>query len=383
MKSLRNIYVTNQIKHNLACSIALFLLAIFCVNMSNCRQVTVPTQGIMVSTSDSPQSSGGTAQTFAFLPDVPVQQGHIEGLGGMINEGARPGTAPAISANANIWVVAYWGGAPGFNFLHFFVSENGRLWNRAGKDFTTDSSQLDDNSRPSLTFFQPTQTWFVAFRDSSNVIQIAQYEIRCVPAQGGGCEEESRVGGESIKRFISSRVGNVINTGLTTHRAPTLSFVDGTLVLAFTPLNSATLSVATSINGTAFTTPTPALVNGSPITCDAGAPYLNNMLGLFLATAEVKTLTPSSIGIDIKILSSRDGLNWTLIRIIDSGNGTATGTVNPSIAGPESEMIVAYRTDGQRETSVRRSGGIGNPQSFPTDTLGSVGLAWGPPRTRP
>ncbi|MEK7724719.1 MAG: hypothetical protein AAB336_10250, partial [Acidobacteriota bacterium] len=164
---------------------------------------------------------------------------------------------------------------------------------------------------------------------------------------------------------------------------PSRSFVEGTLVLAFIPLSSTTLSVATSTNGITFTSPTRALVNGTPITCDAGAPYINNMLGLFLATAEVKTVTPSSTGIDIKLFSSRDGINWTLMRTIDSGTGTSTGTVNPAIAGPESEMLVAYRTDGQRATSVRRSGGIGNPQSFPTDTDGSVSFAWGPPRTRP
>lgn len=383
MKTLRDIYFTNQIKSNLACFIALFTLAIFCVNMSNCRQVSVPTQGIMVSTSDTQLSSGGTVKTIAFLSDRPVEQGHIEGLGGMINEGARPGTAPAISANSNFWVVAYWGGEPSFNFLHFFVSETGRLWNRAGRDFTTGSSQLDNNSRPSLTFFPPTQKWFITFRDSTNAIQIAQFEIRCVSAQGGGCEEETRIEGESIKKFTISRIGDVTNTGLTTQRAPSLSFVEGTLVLAFIPLNSTTLSVATSTNGITFTSPTRALVNGTPITCDAGAPYINNMLGLFLATAEVKTVTPSSTGIDIKLFSSRDGINWTLMRTIDSGTGTSTGTVNPAIAGPESEMLVAYRTDGQRATSVRRSGGIGNPQSFPTDTDGSVSFAWGPPRTRP
>jgi hypothetical protein len=364
----------NQIKHKLLRNIPLFLITILCVLMPGCGGTipvppTVPTQGIMVSTQDPPTSSGGTVETVAFLPNVPVVQGNVEGEGGRINEGARPATAPGISANSDIYVVAYWGSAPGFNNLLFFVSETGRLWNRAGSDLIAGASEIDNDSRISLTFFEPTQTWFVAFRDTSDLIQIAQYRIGCLRAPTGDCRQESRV----ITAYTVGRIGNVVNTGLTTDRAPTLSFVGNNLVLAFVPPGTNAVSIATSPDGNTFTAP-----RGTGVLCDAGAPYLNNMLGLYMATAEVRTDIRGSSAVHIKILTSTDGLTWRTVRIIDSGANPATGTVNPAIAGPESDMLVAYRTEGQSATSVRRNGGSGQPSVIQTNTNGSFSLTWGP-----
>jgi hypothetical protein len=358
------------------------LTTILFILMSSCgQQIVIPTQGLMVSVPDQTPTEGGFIKTVTFLSNIGGEESHIEGLGGRtITEGSKPGTAPGISANKDIYVVTYWGGQPGFNHLHFFVSEKGQIWNRAGEDFTSGSSQIDSESRPSLTFFHPTRTWFVAFRDTSNIIQVAQFNIECTRDSRGDCEQEGR-GSESITKFRISRTGNVINTGLNTLRAPTLSFRDNNLILAFVPAGSDSLSIATSSNGTTFSSPVAATVNGSPILCNAGAPYFHNSVGtLYLATPEIRTggsTTASSNAVDIKISSSAspDGVNWTPVRTIDSGTGAAGGMVNPAIAGPESEMLVAFRTNGQSGTTVVR--GSGGPSNFATETNEGVGLAWG------
>ncbi len=330
-----------------------------------------PTQSVLVSTEARPMASGVIVNTFAFPPGGGVIDGHIEGEGGvLLTERARPFTAAGISANRDLFVAGYWGGQPGFNSLHLYASENGRIWSRAGNFLLAASSQIDDDSRPSLTYWPASNTWFVAFRDASNeLIQISEFDIRCLSAGGGRCQQDNR----GVTAYTSTLVSQT-NTGLAASRPPTLSYVDGNLVLAFVAPLGATVSVSTSPDGAAFSAPVAATSGGSPIICNAGAPYLNNNLGtLFLATAMERSGGISDIQLWRSLAAN--GTAWTPVRTISSVGNTSLGRISPAIAGPESEMIVAHRTHGQDSTTVLIGGGT---LTLSTDTSRSVSLAHGP-----
>ncbi len=351
----------------------------------------MPSQALVVSTDDGPAQSGVDVQVHSFLPNVGfMRTGRLEGEGGR-TEKARPATAPGISANNEFYVVAYWGAvsnfdpftSPYFNSLTLFVSEKGRIFSRAGSHHIGDPRDIDDQSRPSVIFFHPTQKWFVAYRNATNgAIQLAQFGIHCIRDSRGDCEEASRVGhwsNELFKRFASAQIGNVIDTGFVCASAPTLSVLGTSLVLAFVPQGASTLSVATSTNGSIFTAPAAAASGGTAIVCNAGAPYFcQSATTLFLATAVDR---PGGGGVDIRIFTSANatGTIWTAGRSVPAGTGIwSGGRVDPSIAGLagfESDMLVAHRTDRQRGTTVHTGAG---PASLASHTLSSVGMAFGP-----
>ncbi len=333
----------------------------------------LPTQAVLVSAADLPVTGVGL-QTFGFPLNVRYVQGRIEADGGLLtSELARPRTVPAIAANKEIFVVGYWGGPPGFNHLHIFVSENGRTWSRAGSHLLADADQIDQDSRPSLVFSSATGKWHVAFRDAlSRTIQVAKFSVGCLRDSGGGCRQVGLVNGRAITQYTSGIDGGVTNTALTTTLPPTLSFLRSNLVLGFVD-QTGSINVATSSNGVDFARAVTVTSGGAAIVSHAGAPYFHENGGtLFLATA-VESLNTS---IDIHLWASEDGTIFRPERTINTGAGVWRGLLNPAIAGSQAEMLVAHRADGQRGTIVVRPDG--SLVILASVTMEGVGFAYGP-----
>ncbi len=334
----------------------------------------LPTQAMLVSIAEPSVPSGhSNISTFAFPSNIPIVQSSINlSMGVNRPHNTRPQSSPGISANKDIYVVAYWGGFPGFNNLDLSVSENGREWNLLGSllsasQNTISSSQVDDNSIPSLTFFPKTQTWFMSFRDAFNTnIEVDQFSIlkleRTTTTPFGNTNFESRL--------IRST-----STNHSTDYAPSLGFKSDSLVMGFTPRNSNQVFLSTSADGVSFGASVSAIDNrGTPIICNAGSPYFHNSLGsLYLATAVERAF--GRVDIQIWRSDSTSVRIWTPVRTLTSVTGTSTGRVNPAIAGPESEMLVSHPSNSQNGTTVW----IGNRSiELSNSTRKAVGLAYGP-----
>jgi hypothetical protein len=92
-----------------------------------------------------------------------------------------------IGANNDVYVAAWWCGRPGFNTLCIAVSEDGELWDLPGSFTIAASSQIDNKSGLSVTYFPPRDSWFVTFRDAAtSKIMLTELNIRCAAQPGGG-----------------------------------------------------------------------------------------------------------------------------------------------------------------------------------------------------
>jgi hypothetical protein len=314
-------------------------------------------------------------RTFRHPPEGAFERGHIEPFGGISRTAlARSSTPPGIAANAEMYVAAWWGGFPGFNHLWIAASENGRSWSDGASFFIANPQHIDARSRPSVTYFPPRRSWFVAYRHAdTGGIHIVEFDIRCRLLPGGGpCE----IDGAGATVFAYTQLTNPLEVGLSRH-APALSHLGDRLVLAFTAAASSNVVVTTSGDGTAFTPAVAATAGGAPINSASGAPFLHNSLGtLFLAVTD----NPPTSTTDIAILSSTDGVTFVGVRRIPRvGNPLVGGDIDAAVTGPPSELIVAHRTHLQSTTTVWLDGGS---TTLPTDTHLGVGLAFGPGPTQ-
>ncbi len=241
-------------------------------------------------------------------------------------DNVRPSTAAAISANEFGYVTANWCGRPGFNNLCLGTSTDGESWQYGqGGPFVSVNREVDQESKPSITYFPPKNSWFVIWRNAWNRrIEIVEYT-------NGGTMTRPRWS-RNNRQFIE-----IDNRLLRTSRPPTISFLDDKLVIAylnedrFAPL----MKIVTSEDGVTFT----AKTNMTSIISNKGAPYLHHdALGnLLLAT----TMTGSSSSSrDIKIWGSSDAQNW---RVIETLSVAINGTIDAAIAGTPSELVVVYR----------------------------------------
>jgi hypothetical protein len=335
-------------------------------------------QGVVVGTYSIPSG----VQNFGIDSSVVIPDGGI-----LVTERARPFTPPAIAANDSIFVAYYWGGQPGFNHARVFTSESARfqswtrpVWNPPGSDFLAASSDIDDNARPSLTFFPATGTWFFAYR-SANTGTILVYQL-LIRDTGNF---DSRGG-----RIFQVRPITQMDTGVATPRPPALSFIGTSLVLAFigqggvvnvtTPSNSPAGSdpfnspfMPTFKPAAAATTTVRAAQarNSTSVLSDGGAPYLHNILdNIYLATAR----SAQQGGVDVHVLQSGDGATWNTE--VFNFHATADAPVDPSIAGPVSQMVVAYRGAAATGTTVNINGG--GTVTLDTQTDRSVAGTYGP-----
>lgn len=363
---------------------AIMLLGAGCAQLRTSTP-RLPVRTVMVST-----ASGNFAvdvRTDVFPSGGGHVTGRIEGEGGIANSDlARPSTPPGISANADLYVAANWGGYPGYNALFLWVSEDGQLWSAAGKHLIAGSGQIDKDSRPSVTFFPKTKTWFVAFRDASNsgAINVAEFDVQCMKDARGNCQFDTRNG----KRFSSNLRRLMNDIGPRTSRPPTISYLGDSVLIAFvetTQNAGSVIRIIPALNGNVFTGALTANGPSGLLRSRAGAPSFYNSLGtLFLATAE-----PAANKVAISVLRAVDRLQWVEVRnvpdLIDISR-ISSGSVDPAIAGPESEMTIAYPTvetdqiTGQSRigTAVLLSGRSTNPMFIATDTPHSVGISHGP-----
>jgi hypothetical protein len=182
-----------------------------------------------------------------------------------------------------------------------------------------------------------------------------------------------------------------VDTRFATTRPPALSYIGNTLVLAFTA--DGIVNIATPVNPPGSPPPDPssnpyipsfvgsvpatttvgAAQPGSPgaVQADAGAPYLHHVLeNIYLAAAR---RSPQG-SVDIQVLGSGDGLAWNT-EVATIRGITASQPVDPSIAGPPSQMVVAYRATAAAGTVVWVNGGT---FSLDTRTVQAVGAAFGP-----
>ena len=325
--------------------------------------------GVPVITFVSAQEAGGT-----------FTMGRVEGDGGLlVTERARPGTSPGIAANMSVYVIAYWGGRPGFNALHLFVSEDGQQWSRAGSHLLASASQIDDEARPSITFFPSTSTWFVAFRDgASGTIKIAQFAVACV-SSAGQCQQDGR----GVTRYTSNWVGGTLaDTGLATPKAPALSYVGNTMVVVFAvpaAQGPTPLQLAASTSGVMFTAPVPILSGGSAVT-SIGAPYLNHSAtgDVFLATG-VEGPGPGQVNLTIFGPSPAPASPAVVFPLLSTTPRVASAFAggarfDPAIAGTGSEMTMAFRADAGNGTTVISPSGTLTLQTL---TNRGVGLTRG------
>ncbi|MEZ5833379.1 MAG: hypothetical protein R3D05_19565 [Dongiaceae bacterium] len=256
--------------------------------------------------------------------------------------------------------------------LQVFVSEIGRAetWTNAGVLPVAASSQINEASRPALTYFPGINIWSYAFRDANNG-SIVVGRIGIAPT--------GAVDGRGISTYVATDLG-VVTTPFTSTAPPALSYVDGSLVLAFLD-SSGKVSVAMSTTGVAFgpsvlaTTPiTQAQAPGTTnIATDAGGPYLSHVVsGIALAAAKID----QQGSVDIHVMESAGGVAFTSsIADIENVASALPFPVEPSIAGPVSEMVIAHRRPSAMGTIATVNGG-----DFLLDTMTNraVGAASGP-----
>jgi hypothetical protein len=251
-------------------------------------------------------------------------------------------------------VVAWWFG--GFNdaqSLTITTSSDGVSWSDPQGLLGEGSGNVDYTSRLSLTYFYPGDLWCLAWRDAAT-LQIMIDAFQFNPANPG-----------------PGSIAPMVNTGVVTSRAPTISYVGNQLVLAFQESSSNQVRILTSSDGVTWTASpgVPVVVAGAPLTTEA-SPYLSNSLGtLYLAT------TASNPG-RIVVSSTSDGINWTPL---SPGSVGVAGwsDADPSIAGPPEAMVVAY-PNGSGLQKVTLLGSSAGPESVATNSTQGVGVVQGP-----
>lgn len=338
--------------------------------ISGC-QGTLPRQFVLVSTEARGDPNGVRVSSCVSPMGTGWRCNTIEDEGGLQQgQRARPFTPPGIVANPELYVVTWWGGQPGFNNLHFAVSEDGNAWDIANAFMLVGSAQVDDESRPAVAFHPDTRDWFVVFRDAlSEELTLARFSIRCRPAAGSACQTDGR----GVTEYTVSPVGTVTGLGVTSPQPPAVSYVEDSLVVAFRDGAGLLRTLLSTDGGTTFTPPpgNVATTNGAPVRSDT-APAMHNSVGtLFLATTDQARVPGST---DIRGWTSRDGLAWTPVSSLNAGSSLLS-SYEPAIAGPQSEQVLAYPTPGQTTTTVAVGGGS---LTLQTGTHRSVGLAHGP-----
>ncbi len=362
------------------------LLSVALVALTGCSLVPrgvsgladAPTQHVLVSTPSQSASDGVRVSVNIFPPQGGRRATSIEDEGGLLLlQRARPSTTPGIGANNDAYVVAYWCARPGFNTLCIAVSEDGELWDLPASLLIAASSQISNESGPSVTYFPPRNSWFVSFRDAATAnIQLLELDIRCIVVsnrcgtdQRGAVEYTATVvGGPTLLTTVAAG-SSAAPVAPTTAFRPTISHVGGNLIIAY---NAAGTTPMTATVATSATGAMPFTHRVTGLMSDGGAPYVNKSVADLLVA--VGRITPSG-SVDLDVFASSDGTSFTLARTVPSVGSYLPGLINPAVSGPAAENLVAFRRSGASGTTVDISG---NSINLSTGTDRPVSIAHGP-----
>lgn len=340
-----------------------------------------PTQHVLVNTHPNSLTDGYFVRVHIFPPQGGHRSASIGGDGGLsLLQLAKPFATVGIGANNDVYVAAWWCGRPGFNTLCIAVSEDGELWDLPGSFTIAASSQIDNKSGPSVTYFPPRDSWFVTFRDAAtSKIMLTELNIHCAAQPGGGCGDNnlgatqysaSIVAGPTLLTTVASgSTPAPAPIAPVTNFRPTISHVAGKLIVAYNAYGTTpmTATVATSETGAM-----PFVSTRTGLVSDGGAPYVNNSIGdLLLAVGRIT----SNGSVDLDVFTSSDGMTFAPVRTIPSVSSALPGLISPAISGTAAENLVAFHSNGAQSTTVDING---NQIHLSAGTEGSVSIAHGP-----
>ena len=262
---------------------------------------------------------------------------------------ARGSGSAGIGSNGHFNVLAFWGRHgidsidAGTVTLYVATSQDGVTWTEPVPVHVSNlvHSNTDGIVRSAGISVAPQGLdgpWFAAFADRTGTITVLPLPI----ARDGAI----------IPPYIG---GAVTVPGATTERAPGLSYLGDTLVLAWrAPGAAGPIRVLKTTNGLAWPaagTAATALELGAPVVSEAtGGPFLHTSLGsLYLTAVRAAPTGGQNVSAQVRTLVSSDGISFTEAFSYPFADPFQEGA---AAAGPESELVVVYPTPFHNDTTV-------------------------------